>query len=301
MKRRLKITPEHGEKRLDIIVAEFLGVSRAQAQSLIKNGSILISGRPAKANHRPKPGDILTAELPSPSPLDTSPQDIDINIIYEDDDIAVVNKPRGLVVHPAAGHADGTLVNALLFRLNSLSSVGGEERRGIVHRLDRDTSGLMIIAKNDASHTNLSKALKNRAIIKTYYALTDGVPNPAAGRISQPIARHPRDRKKMAVIAGGREAISDYEVLEDYKDTALVKICIPTGRTHQIRVHMAYINTPIIGDPVYGRKKQKYNISGQALHAAALDFEHPSDGRQMSFFAPPPHDMQRIIDILGNK
>lgn len=295
-------------KRLDVYIAGRLALSRSAAQRLIDEGRALVDGARAKAARRVRAGDLVTVELPEPRPLDVAPEDLPLDILYEDSDIIVINKPRGLVVHPAAGNWSGTLVNALLAHCRDLSGIGGKIRPGIVHRLDKDTSGVIVAAKNDATHLALSRALKERAIEKTYLAVVHGVPRAARGVIDAPIGRHPVQRKRMAVVpeGQGRAALTEYEVLEDLDGYALLKIHPVTGRTHQIRVHLAHIGHPIVGDPVYGGRRERTarrapEISGQALHAAAVSFNHPRTGERMTFTAPLPDDMRRLLARLRSE
>lgn len=292
-------------KRLDVYIAGRLALSRSTAQRLIDEGRALVGGERAKAARRVRAGDVVTVSVPEPEPLDVVPEDLPLDVLYEDRDIIVVNKPRGLVVHPAAGNWSGTLVNALLAHCNDLSGIGGKIRPGIVHRLDKDTSGVIVAAKNDATHLALARDLKERAVEKTYLAIVHGVPREKRGTIDAPIGRHPIHRKKMAVVpeGQGRTAVTDYEVLEDLGRYALLKVHPVTGRTHQIRVHLAHIGHPIVGDPVYGGRRGRTaagvaDISGQALHAASVSFNHPRTGERMRFSAPLPEDMQRLLARL---
>ncbi|MCR4403216.1 MAG: RluA family pseudouridine synthase [Firmicutes bacterium] len=296
-------------KRLDVYVAGRLALSRSATQRLIDEGRVLVAGERAKAARRVGTGDIVTVSLPDPRPLAVVAEDLPLDVLYEDCDIIVVNKPRGLVVHPAAGNWSGTLVNALLAHCADLSGIGGKIRPGIVHRLDKDTSGVIVAAKNDVSHLALARDLKERAVDKTYLAVVHGVPRPRRGTVDAPIGRHPVHRKRMAVVpeGRGRAAVTEYEVLEDLRGSALVKVHPLTGRTHQIRVHLAHIGHPIVGDPVYGGRARSKEVatavaasglSGQALHASSLSFAHPRTRERMTFSAPLPEDMQRLLTRL---
>ncbi|MGE5593529.1 MAG: RluA family pseudouridine synthase [Betaproteobacteria bacterium] len=294
-------------KRLDVYVAGRLALSRSAAQRLIDEGRALVDGERAKAARRVRAGDVVTVELPESRPLDVAPENLPLDILYEDGDIIVINKPRGLVVHPAAGNWSGTLVNALLAHCRDLSGIGGKIRPGIVHRLDKDTSGVIVVAKNDAAHLALSRDLKERAVEKTYLAIVHGVPRAKRGVINAPIGRHPLHRKRMAVVpeGQGRAALTEYEVLEELGGHALLKVHPVTGRTHQIRVHLAHIGHPIVGDPVYGGRRGKPSdwpeISGQALHAASVSLDHPRTGERMTFTAPLPTDMRRLLARLRSE
>jgi 23S rRNA pseudouridine1911/1915/1917 synthase len=270
----------------------------------------MLDGRPAvRPSIRVAQGQNATIDVPAPSPASAESQEIPLSILFEDSDLVVIDKPAGLVVHPAAGHADRTLVNALLFHVRDLSGIGGELRPGIVHRLDKDTSGVMVIAKNDDAHRKLTAAWSTDAVRKEYIAIVYGTPSQMRGTIDAPIARDPRNRKRMAVVAGGRNAITDYEVIEQLRHASVIRCALRTGRTHQIRVHLKSIGHPIIGDPVYSGpqwrgipdKKLQKAIAGfgrQALHAAHLAISHPKTDRAMSFTAPLPDDMRDLIAAL---
>ncbi|MGE5586871.1 MAG: RluA family pseudouridine synthase [Clostridia bacterium] len=297
-------------KRLDVYIAGRLALSRSAAQRLIDEGHALVAGERAKAARRVRAGDVVTVSVPDPKPLDVVAEDLPLDILYEDSDIIVVNKPRGLVVHPAAGNWSGTLVNALLAHCSDLSGIGGKIRPGIVHRLDKDTSGVIVAAKNDPAHLALARDLREHAVEKTYLAIVHGVPRDERGTVNAPIGRHPIHRKKMAVVpeGRGRAAVTEYEVLEALGMNALVKVHPVTGRTHQIRVHLAHIGHPIVGDPVYGGRARgraaaaaaaaAAGLSGQALHAASISLDHPRTRERMTFSAPLPQDMQRLLARL---
>lgn len=277
-------------------------LSRSQVQKLIEEDNIHINQKSFKSNYKIKNGDIIEISIPEPVKLEINPEDIDIEIVYEDDDIAVVNKPQGMVVHPAAGNYSGTLVNALLKKCTNLSGINGVIRPGIVHRIDKDTSGILVVAKNDMAHRCLAEQIKEHSMKRVYIALVEGIIKSDSGTIDLPIGRHHTERKKMAVVkTGGRNAVTHYRVLERFKEFTLIEARLETGRTHQIRVHMAYIGHPLAGDPVYGYKKQKLKLNGQALHAAVLGFIHPSTKEYMEFTTPLPQYFNEIIMILRNK
>ncbi|MBE7004368.1 MAG: RluA family pseudouridine synthase [Ruminococcaceae bacterium] len=295
------LTAENGKnKRLDSFLAEAVdGVSRAAAARLIADGRVLVDGRPAAKSCKLAGTEAIELTLPEPEPIDAVPQDIPLDIVFEDADVVVVNKPSGLVVHPAPGHPDGTLVNALLYHCGaSLSGVGGALRPGIVHRIDRDTSGLIIAAKNDAAHRALAEQLKDHTLARTYECITVGAPREESGTVDAPIARDPRDRKRMAVVSGGREAVTHWEVVERYPGHAHLRCRLETGRTHQIRVHMAYIGHPILGDTVYGAKKPVPGLTGQCLHAVGLRFLHPRTGEPVELTCPLPYEFTQMLKKL---
>lgn len=276
-------------ERLDVRLVRETELTRSRVEKLIREGLVLVDGQVQK-----KPGfQVLSTadikmDIPAPVSMEAFPEAIPIDILYEDEDIAVVNKPCGMVVHPAAGNASGTLVNALLHTLHGLSGIGGTLRPGIVHRLDKDTSGLLLVAKSDSAHIALSEAFQNRKIDKNYIAIVYGHLKTETGVITLPIARHPKNRKKMAVVQGGKEAITKYKILEEYPNASYVLVNLVTGRTHQIRVHFAHIGHPILGDSVYGNQKTLNAAPRLMLHAKSVSFAHPSTGRQMCFEAPVP-------------
>jgi len=290
-----------GEKglRVDIWLERRLeGFSRSRVQALIKSGLITVNGRPVKAGAAVQSGWIAVVNLPPPAPVAVVAENIPLAVLYEDADVVVVNKPAGLVVHPAAGHASGTLVNALLYHCGDLAGIGGELRPGIVHRLDRDTSGAMVAAKNQKAMESLAAQFKARTVAKEYLALVAGAPKPLAGRIETLIGRSAHDRKKMTTrTTTGRAAVSRYEVVEVLGGVSLVRVKIETGRTHQIRVHMAHIGHPVVGDPQYGHARVALPVPAkrQMLHAARLAFDHPVTGVRMAFEAPLPSDMAELI------
>lgn len=283
--------------RLDKAVADLTELSRSQANEAIKAGTILVNNQKQKARYAVKLGDVISYELPKEEVLDYQPENIPIEIVYEDSDVAVVNKPQGMVVHPSVGHTSGTLVNALLYHVKDLSTINGVVRPGIVHRIDKDTSGLLMIAKNDKAHQALAQELKEKKSLRQYVAIVHGnLPNDR-GVIEAPIGRSDKDRKKQAVTAKGKPALTRFQVLERFGDFTLVELTLETGRTHQIRVHMAYIGHPIAGDPVYGPRKTLAG-HGQFLHAKTLGFTHPTTGELMTFSVDAPAIFQETLEKL---
>ena len=274
-------------------------LSRVTIQRLIDETNILVNGKKTKASYKTKLGDEIQIKKEEPKKLDIVAQDIPIEVLYEDEDIIVVNKPKGLVVHPANGNPDGTLVNAIMNLCGeSLSGIGGEIRPGIIHRLDKDTSGVLIVAKNDMAHINISNQIKDRKTKKIYIALVRGVIKENEATIDMPIGRSKRDRKKMAVTKDGKEAVTHFKVLKRYQNFTLLEIKIDTGRTHQIRVHMSEIGCPIVGDYVYSNGKNPFNVEGQMLHAKQIEFIHPRTGKQMDIEAPIPKYFQDVLEQL---
>ena len=297
------VEKEEKGKRLDSYIAnKSEKITRTFAEKLIKNGEILVNNKKQKVAYKINEGDIITIEKQEAKDIKLKAQNIPVDIIYEDDDIIVVNKPKGMVVHPANGNPDGTLVNAIMaICKDSLSGIGGEIRPGIVHRLDKDTSGLLIIAKNDEAHVNVSEQIKNHEVKKTYIALVRGIIKENEATIDMPIGRSTSDRKKMAVNKKGKNAITHIKVLKRYDKYTLVEVNIETGRTHQIRVHLSYIGYPIIGDATYSNGKNEFNVQGQCLHAMKLEFEHPITGKKMELEAPLPQYFQEIINTLDQR
>ena len=287
-----------GERADQLLSRQIEGLTRSAAQRLLEQGRVSCRGAVLKKNGRPEAGDELTVELPEPEPADVLPQDIPLDVVYEDADVIVVNKPVGLVVHPAPGHPDGTLVNALLYHCgDSLSGINGELRPGIVHRIDRDTSGLIIAAKNDAAHLSLAAQLEDHTLSRVYECLVQGNLREDEGTIDAPIGRSPKDRKKMAVVAGGRRAVTHYRVLGRYSGCTHAQCRLETGRTHQIRVHMAYTGHPLLGDTVYGGRAVK-GLAGQCLHARQLTFVHPRTGQPVTVECPLPDWFTAVLNKL---
>ena len=298
---RLKASEENKNQRLDAFLASSLdGLTRSQAARLIESGEVAVNGKTAGKSYKLAGGEDVAVTLPEPEPVEAVPQDIPLDVVYEDADVIVVNKPSGMVVHPAPGHPDGTLVNALLYHCaGTLSGVGGALRPGIVHRIDRDTSGLIIAAKNDAAHQYLSAQLADHTLARTYECIVVGRLREDRGTVDAPIARHPTDRKRMAVVAGGREAVTHWEVIARYPGYTHVRCRLETGRTHQIRVHMAYIGHPILGDTVYGAKKEVPGLTGQCLHAVGLRFLHPRTHEVVELSCPLPEEFTRMLRKIG--
>ena len=297
----LEITAEENGTRLDSYLAEELeGISRSYLQKLIGEGLILVNQKTVKANYKVKTGDTLLVQIPEAAPVDIQPEPMNLDIVYEDSDLLIVNKPVGLVVHPAHGHYSGTLVNGLLAHCTDLSGINGKMRPGIVHRIDKDTSGLLMIAKNDLAHQHLAEQLKAHSIKRAYYALVQGVISEPAGLVDAPIGRHEIDRKKMAVtFKNSKEARTHYYVKERFAKNTFIECRLETGRTHQIRVHMAYLGHPLVGDPLYGTRKNNLDFPGQALHAYALGFVHPRTGEELYFEAPIPEHFQSVLKTLA--
>ena len=297
----LTLTPEESGQRLDQYLAQAVeGLTRSGAQRLLEEGRVTVNGKPAKKNARPTQGDQVEVQLPDPEPVDVAPQDIPLDVVYEDGDVIVVNKPVGMVVHPAPGHPDGTLVNALLYACgDSLSGINGALRPGIVHRIDRDTSGLLIVAKNDAAHLALSAQLQDHSLARTYEAVIVGGLREDAGTVDAPIARHPVDRKRMAVRPEGRPAVTHWKVLGRYQGYTHIACQLETGRTHQIRVHLAHIGHPVLGDPVYGGVRKGFpELAGQCLHARRLVFRHPRTGDEVRLECPLPDYFRSVLRKL---
>ena len=302
-RKHLTVAPEEETLRLDVLLSRRVeGLTRSAAQRLLEEGKVSLQGRPLKKNHRLRAGEELELCLPDPVPTDARPQDIPLDIVYEDADVAVVNKPRGMVVHPAPGNPDGTLVNALLAHCGqSLSGVGGTIRPGIVHRIDKDTSGLLIIAKNDRAHLALSAQLKDHTLSRVYEAVAIGSLKEDRGTVDAPIGRSLRDRKRMAVVPDGRRAVTHYQVLARYPGYTHLRCQLETGRTHQIRVHMAYLGHPLAGDPVYGPKNDPERLGGQCLHARELTFVHPTTGQTVHLTCPLPDWFSGFLDRLERR
>ena len=297
----MRLIADTAGERLDAFLARAgEGLTRSAAQKLLEQGLVLRNGKPGRKNDKLTPGDVVEYTIPEAKPVDIVPTEIPLDIVYEDEDLLVINKPKGLVVHPAAGHSDDTLVNGLLYALgDDLSGINGELRPGIVHRIDKDTSGLLAVAKNDFAHTMLASQLKDHTMARTYEAIVVGTFREDSGTVDAPIGRHPTDRKKMCVTQrNSKNAVTHWEVVKRYRGYTHVRCRLETGRTHQIRVHMAYIGHPILGDMVYGHKKPELGQSSQCLHAGILSFSHPRDGRPVVVVAPLPDYFLQVLDKL---
>ena len=298
----LTLTADRAGERADQLLARLLPeLTRSAAQRLLEDGRVTRSGQAVKKNYKTAPGDVLTVSLPDPAPIDVLPQNIPLDVVFEDGDVIVVNKPVGMVVHPAAGHPDGTLVNALLYHCGkSLSGINGSLRPGIVHRIDRDTSGLIIAAKNDFAHLSLAEQLQDHSLYREYAAVCVGTMREDSGTVSAPIARHPADRKRMAIDhLHGRTAVTHYTVLERFPGHTYLQCRLETGRTHQIRVHLASLGRPLLGDVVYGAHKPYPGLAGQCLHARRLTFTHPRTGNLTTVECPLPGWFQAVLTKLG--
>ncbi|WAA13910.1 RluA family pseudouridine synthase [Fervidibacillus halotolerans] len=292
------VQPENQGVRIDKWVAQLQNDwSRTQIQNWIKKGLISVNGKQVKANYKCEEGDRITICVPEPVELDVVPEKMDLDIFYEDKDVIIINKPRGMVVHPAPGHTKGTLVNGLLYHCDDLSGINGVLRPGIVHRIDKDTSGLLMVAKNDYAHEQLARQLANKTITRKYVGIVHGTIEESYGTIDAPIGRDKKDRQKMAVVDDGKQAITHFQVLERFQAYTFVEFQLETGRTHQIRVHMKYIGHPLAGDPKYGPKKT-LPIVGQALHAKILGFKHPRTGEDLQFESPLPADLVNLLTML---
>lgn len=292
---------EQNNMRLDKYLSSIItDKSRSFIQGLIEKENVIVNGKKVKSNHKVKKGDIVEVNIEEPEMLNVEPENIPIDIMYEDKDVIVVNKPQGMVVHPGPGNYNGTLVNALLYHCSDLSSINGVIRPGIVHRIDKDTSGVLVIAKNDEAHNKLSDQLKEHSMKREYYAIVEGRLKNDNGIINKPIGRNKKDRLKMGIVEDGKHAVTHYYVLERYNGYTLVKCVLETGRTHQIRVHMASIGFPLVGDPLYGFKKQKFNLQGQVLHAKTLGFIHPSTNEYMEFNSELPEYFKKLVEKLRN-
>ncbi|AQQ53786.1 RluA family pseudouridine synthase [Planococcus lenghuensis] len=296
----IEITEETAGGRIDkAVTAIDTDWSRSQIQAWLKDGSVKVNGGSVKQNYKVKNGDVITVLPPDPTELDIQAEDLGLEIVYEDADVLVVNKPKGMVVHPAPGHTSGTLVNGLMHQVTDLSGINGVMRPGIVHRIDKDTSGLLMVAKNDAAHASLVEQLIKKTVTRKYAAVVHGHIAHDKGTIDAPIARDPKDRQRMAVVDGGKSAVTHFTVTERLGEFTVVECQLETGRTHQIRVHMKYIGFPLAGDPKYGPKKT-LDIGGQALHAGVIGFDHPKTGEYMEFTAEPPATFQELLESLRN-
>ncbi|EOH90268.1 RluA family pseudouridine synthase [Enterococcus pallens] len=301
MENEIEVIIHEESGRIDKVLNERLkDYSRSQIQQWIKDGQVSVAEQPIKANYKVSKGDQILIRIPEPEELELLPEDLQLDIVYEDEDVVVVNKPQGMVVHPSAGHSHGTLVNGLLHQIKNLSTINDVVRPGIVHRIDKDTSGLLMVAKNDQAHEALAKQLKDKTSLRKYVALVHGEISHEKGRIEAPIGRSKVDRKMQAVIEGGKEAVTHFEVLERFTDFTLIELQLETGRTHQIRVHMQYIGYPVAGDPLYGPKKTLKG-NGQFLHAKLLGFTHPKTGESLVFEAPLPEIFQKTLQQLREK
>ena len=294
-------TAETGDVRADVYLTEKCDISRSRIKKLCDDGLCLINGKAVKCNKTVKIGDKISLSVPDEQNLDVAPENIPLDIIYQDDDLAVINKPQGMTVHAGNGVKGGTLVNALLYHLDNLSGINGVIRPGIVHRIDKNTSGLIVVAKNDKAHVALAKQLENKTCRRIYVALLEGTLKSDDGVIDTFIGRNPADRTKMAVLKSGRRAITNYKVLERFNGYTLCEFSLKTGRTHQIRVHAKYLGHPIVGDPEYGYKNAKFKLNGQLLHAKTLEFIHPTTGKPMTFNAPLPDYFDKVLKIVKNK
>ncbi|ADK14140.1 RluA family pseudouridine synthase [Clostridium ljungdahlii] len=299
--KKFLVCSEEENMRLDVFLSKcFQDKSRSYIQNVIEYKLVEVNGKAKKSNYKIKSGDNIEITIPDPVNLNIQSEDIPLDILYEDKDVIVVNKPQGMIVHPAPGVYEGTLVNALLNHCRDLSGINGVTRPGIVHRIDKDTSGILVVAKNDNSHNKLAKQLKDHSMTREYIALVEGVVKLDEGTVDEPIARHPKDKIKMAVCVNGKRAITHYKVIKRFKNNTLIKCILETGRTHQIRVHMAYIGHPLVGDPVYGYKKQRFKLGGQLLHAEKLGFIHPATGKYIEFETEIPDYFKKVIKVLDN-
>ncbi len=298
MTEEIFVIERNESQRLDVYLAYSLPYTRSYIKNLIDGGNVTVNGSKVKCGKILKSGDVVSVLVPPAVTLQIEPENLPLDIIYEDEDVAVINKQRGMSVHPSGNVTCGTLVNALLYHLKELSSINGVIRPGIVHRLDKDTTGVMVVAKNDKAHLALSRQIALRTVTKKYLAVLEGNLKDDEGRIVTNIARSERDRKLMTVAENGREAITDYKVLERFPENCLVEFHLHTGRTHQIRVHAKYLGHPVVGDKAYGYKKQRFALEGQLLHSYSLTFVHPTSGKEMTFTAPLPNDFEKVLEIL---
>ena len=291
-----KIIVDESGKRIDKYISEKLDLTRSRVQKLIDDGMVTINGNVAKSSAKVNEGEVLSVEIPELKQLEIVPEEIPLNILYDDDDVIVIDKPKGMVVHPANGNYTGTLVNAIMSKFgDNLSGINGVIRPGIVHRIDKDTSGVLVIAKNDKAHLKLAEQLKEHSMTRVYVAVVRGKLKEKVGTIDAPIGRNPKDRKKMGVVANGKRAVTHYKVIKELDDCSVIEVRLETGRTHQIRVHMSYIGHPLLGDSVYSNGKNKYGFVGQALHAKILGFIHPSTGEYMEFSSNLPEEFEKLL------
>ena len=298
---RLTVSPEEAGVRIDKYLAEQLpDITRSYLQKLLKDGSVQMNGKPVKTSTKTAAGAVIELTIPDPEEPEILPEDIPLDILYEDSDVILINKPKDMVVHPAAGHYTGTLVNALMYHCKGdLSGINGVLRPGIVHRIDKDTTGVLIVCKNDKAHNALAEQLKEHSITRKYRAIVCGNLKEDEGTVDAPLGRHPQDRKKMAIVrTGGKRAVTHYRVLERFGNYTYIECQLETGRTHQIRVHMASLGHPLLGDEVYGRVKSPFKLEGQTLHAMVLGFIHPTTGEYMEFEAPLPEYFEKLLRKL---
>lgn len=298
---RLTVSPEDAGVRIDKYLAEQLpDITRSYLQKLLKDGSVQMNGKPVKASTKTAAGALIALTIPEPEEPEILPEDIPLDILYEDSDVILINKPKDMVVHPAAGHYTGTLVNALMYHCRGdLSGINGVLRPGIVHRIDKDTTGVLIVCKNDRAHNALAEQLKEHSITRKYRAIVCGNLKEDEGTVDAPLGRHPQDRKKMAIVrSGGKRAVTHYRVLERFGNYTYIECRLETGRTHQIRVHMASLGHPLLGDEIYGRAKSPFKLEGQTLHAMVLGFIHPTTGEYMEFEAPLPEYFEKLLEKL---
>lgn len=298
---RLTVSPEDAGVRIDKYLAEQLpDITRSYLQKLLKDGSVQMNGKPVKASTKTAVGAVIALTIPEPEEPEILPENIPLDILYEDSDVILINKPKDMVVHPAAGHYTGTLVNALMYHCRGdLSGINGVLRPGIVHRIDKDTTGVLIVCKNDRAHNALAEQLKEHSITRKYRAIVCGNLKEDEGTVDAPLGRHPQDRKKMAIVrSGGKRAVTHYRVLERFGNDTYIECQLETGRTHQIRVHMASLGHPLLGDEIYGRAKSPFKLEGQTLHAMVLGFIHPTTGEYMEFEAPLPEYFEKLLEKL---
>lgn len=299
---KFKVEESEENTRLDLFIStKFQDKSRSYIQGIIENGGAKVNSKHKKSNYKLRINDEVCVSIPENKELDVAAEKIKLDILYEDSDVIVVDKPQGMVVHPAPGNYTGTLVNALLYHCKDLSGINGVNRPGIVHRIDKDTSGVLVVAKNDRSHRFLAEQLKEHTMTRVYLALVEGIVKADEGTVDAPLGRHPVERVKISIVKNGRNAVTHYRVIERFKNNTLIECKLETGRTHQIRVHMAHTGHPLVGDAVYGYKKQRFNLKGQMLHAKKLGFIHPNSGKYMEFESNIPAYFSRIIDILKNE
>ena len=299
MTTKFLVTDEQVGPRIDALVSMYMtDISRTRATELVRNGLVLINGQAKKAKYKPQVGDEIEIFIPEVAVLEIISQDLNLDIVYEDSSVAIVNKPSGMVVHPSLGHLNGTLVNGLMHAIKDLSGINGQRRLGIVHRIDKDTSGLLMVAKNDNAHESLSEQLKEKTVKREYIALVHGVIDHDLGKIDAPIGRDPKDRIRYEVVENGKESVTHFEVLQRFADYTLIKCRLETGRTHQIRVHMRYIGNPLVGDPLYGLRKTYKSDFGQFLHAKSIGFDHPETGEFLEFEAGMPEEFIAFLNEL---